>query len=409
MEFMAFSKEQQLILYCSQARTNIADLDRIKALSALPMDWRYVLETALSNGVAPLLYYNLKKILPNHDTLSGTFEVLKEVYLTNTARNTYLINELCRILGEFTEKCIEVMILKGPALANLVYPDMGMRMYNDIDLLVMEEDLPAAEELMPKLGYVFSENALTPKQFRETHYHLAPYIHSDKKIILEIHWNVTNKFSLNIDSWWQRSRMMNIMGCSARVLSPNDLFLHICIHTSKHGFKNIAIRDLSDISEIIKCHGEEIDWVHFQKEIESYPIRREVYAIIYYVKRMFCSHESCLNWLTYQKTDFKLISLLEALLFCDDRDSVFPRNVSPIWFENSVRGKLKAVINNLVPNRELMAKRYSLPLFSKKIYFYYLIRPFMQIVKNRKYIGQFLILKAKEIFIKVSYALRRSA
>ena len=41
---MAFSKEQQLLLYCSRARTDTADLDRIKALCALPLDWQYVLD-----------------------------------------------------------------------------------------------------------------------------------------------------------------------------------------------------------------------------------------------------------------------------------------------------------------------------------------------------------------------------
>jgi hypothetical protein len=85
---MAVSNEQKLILYCSQARTNQADLDKIKALSTLPMDWRYVSDTALSNGIAPLLYYNLKKILMHHDIPSITLEQLKEVYLANTAKNT---------------------------------------------------------------------------------------------------------------------------------------------------------------------------------------------------------------------------------------------------------------------------------------------------------------------------------
>lgn len=406
---MAFSNEQKLLLYCSQARISKTDLHNIKALSTLPMDWRYVLDTALFNGIAPLLYYHLKKIHQHHNIPSSTMDQLKKSYLSNTAKNTYLGNELGRLLEEFAAKCIDVIVLKGPALANLVYPDFGLRMYGDIDILVKKKDLPAVEKLLPELGYVFTKDSIEQKHFRETHYHLAPYIHSDKNIFLEVHWNVTNKFQLNLDSWWQMSRMEKIMGCSARVLSPNDLFQHLCVHTSKHGFKNIDLRDLCDISETIKCHGEEIDWARFQKEIESYPIRREIYSILYYVKRMFCSDVSCLNWLTYQKADLKLISVLEALIFCDDRDSVFPRNVSSILIENSLKGKFKAVLNNFFPDREFMSKRYSLPLFSKRIYFYYLVRPFMQVISNSKYIGQFFMLKTKEIFIKASYALRRNS
>ena len=386
---MEFSNEQKLILYCSQARINQADLDRIKSLCDLPLDWNYVLDTAQLNSVSPLLYYNLRKIHQHHNIPSNTIDQLKKTYLSNTAKNMYLGNELCRLLGEFAAKRIDNIVLKGATLANIVYPDFGLRMYGDIDILIKEDDLPVVEKLMPELTYVSTEDSIKQKFYREKHYHLTPFIHLDKNIHLEIHFNVTNRFPLNIESWWERSRMVKILGYSARVFSPNDLFQHLCIHTSKHGFRNIDLRDLCDISESIKYHGEDIDWTLFQKEIDRYPIRREVYSFLYIVKSMFCSDVGCLDWLTRQKADLKLISLLEELIFCDDRDSVCTEAISKILVQNSLKSKLKFVINDFFPDREFMSKRYSLPLVSKRIYFYYFIRPFMKIIKNRIYIGQF--------------------
>ena len=386
---MDFSNEQKLILYCSQARTNEADLNRIKALSTLSLDWNYVLETARLNMVAPLLYYNLRKIHQHHNIPLNTMDQLKKAYLSNTAKNMYLCNELCRLIGEFAAKHIDVIVLKGAALANLIYPDFGLRMYGDIDILIKKDDLPVVEKLMPELAYVYTGDSIKQKYHKEKHYHLTPYIHLDRNIHLEIHFNITNRFPLNIESWWERSRSVKIMDCSVRVLSPNDLFQHLCIHTSKHGFRNIDLRDLCDISESIKYHGEDIDWTLFQKEIDGYPIRKEVYSFLYYVKRIFCSNVSCLNWLTPQKADLKLISLLEELIFCDDRDSVYTEAMSTIMLQNSFVGKLKVVINDFFPDREIMSMQYSLPLSSKRIYFFYLIRPLMKIIKNRNYIGQF--------------------
>ncbi len=386
---MEFSNEQKLILYCSQARINKIDLDRIKALSTLPLDWNYVLENARLNGIAPLLYDNLKKIR-QHDTIpSHTMDQLKEEYLSNTAKNMYLAIELCRLLREFSAKHIDVMVLKGAAIANLVYPDFGLRMYNDIDLLIKKEDLPVVEKLLPELAYVSTGDPIKQNHHREKHYHLAPYIHSDRNILLEIHFNVTNRFPLNIDKWWERSRKEKILDCFAKVLCPDDLVQHLFIHTSKHGFANIDLRDLCDISESIKCYGQEIDWTIFQERVDRYPIRKEVYSILYYVKSMFCSDCSCLDWLTVQKADVKLISLLEELIFCDDRDSVCTEAISSILVKNSYKEKLKLIINDFFPDRDVMTMEYSLPLFSKKIYFYYLVRPLMKIIKNRKYIGQF--------------------
>jgi hypothetical protein len=282
------------------------------------------------------------------------------------------------------------MVLKGAALANLVYPDVGLRMYGDIDILVKKEDLAAVEKLLPELGYVSTRDSIGQEYYKEKHHHLAPYIHLEKNIILEIHWNITNRFPINVDNWWERSRIEKIMGCSVRVLSPNDLFLHLCIHTSQHDFKNFGLRALCDISETIKCYGDKIDWSLFQEEIERYPIYREVYSILYFVKRMFCSDESCLNWLTFQKADLKLISLLEELIFCEDRDAVLTEAISKVMVKDSLKDKLGVVIKDFFPDRKFMSEYYSLPLFSKRIYLYYLVRPLMKITKNRKYIGQFL-------------------
>jgi Uncharacterised nucleotidyltransferase len=407
-DFMSFSTEQKLIIFCSQARTSSADLDRIKALSTEPIDWQYIFNTANTYGMAPLLYYNIKKVLPNHKIPSRILDQLKEVYLINAANNTYSFNELSRLLLQFSVNHFDVLVLKGSALENMVYPLVGLRMYGDIDILVKKKDLPAIKSLLPKLGYVPTNYPKEKEQFWKDHYHLVPYIHPDKNITLEIHWNVTNRFPLNIDSWWQKSRITKIKGHSVRVFSPYYLFLHLCIHTSKHGFKNIDLRDLCDISETIKCYGAEIDWALFRKEIENFPIDREVYSIIYYVKRMYCSNENCLNWLTYHAADLKLVSLLDKLLFCDDRDSILPDNISPVLLKSSPKDKFGAIMNNLFPDREFMSRRYSLPLFSKRIYLYYLIRPFAQIIKNCKYIGQFIIFKAKEFFLKASLAFRKN-
>jgi len=386
---MAFSNEQKLIFYGSQARTSKADLDRITELSTLPLDWNYVLESARSNGISPLLYDNLKKIL-GHDTVPPhTMEQLKEDYLSNTAKNMYMAIELCRLLRNFSAKHIDVMVLKGATIANIVYPYFGLRTYGDIDILVKKDDLPKVEALLPELAYVATGDPIKQDHHRKKHYHLAPYIHPDRNILLEIHFNVTNRFPLNIDKWWERSRKENILDGFAWVLCPDDLIQHLFIHTSKHGFSNIDLRDLCDISESIKCYGQEIDWTRFQERVNRYPIRKEVYSILYYVKKMYCSDCRCLDWLTVQHADAELISLLEALIFCDDRDSVCTEAISTIMLKNSYKEKLKVIINDFFPDRDVMAMKYSLPLFSKKIYFYYPVHPLMKIIKNRKYIGQF--------------------
>lgn len=404
---MTFSNEQKFLLYCSQARISKTDLAGMNELSALPLDWHYVFKTAMSNGVAPLLYHHLRKIHPRPDIPSKTMAQIKKTYLGNTVRNMISANELIRLLGVFSSKGIDTIVLKGAALANAVYPESGLRVYGDIDILIKSEDRTAVEGLMPGLRYAYASDPAEEKEFWEKHYHLPPYRHLDANIFLDVHLNVTNTFQINIDHWWERSRTVNILGCWVRVLSPHDLLQHLFIHTSKHGFNNIDIRDLCDISECIKYYGKEINWTIFQKEIDHLPIRREVYATLYFIKRIFCKDADDLNWVIHQNADLTLVSVLETLIFSKDRDRVLPGKLTSILAENDFKDKLKTVIQNLFPDREFMLKRYSLTAASKKIYFYYSIRPLMQIIKNREYIIRFFILKIEEILQKTSYALRK--
>ncbi len=52
---------------------------------------------------------------------------LKKEYQWSLARNMILFDELNRVLKAFNEAGIEVIVLKGAALAQTVYPDIALR------------------------------------------------------------------------------------------------------------------------------------------------------------------------------------------------------------------------------------------------------------------------------------------
>ena len=58
--------------------------------------------------------------------------------------------EICRAL---TAENIEPMLLKGAALVELVYPNAALRSMADIDMLVHDDELSAAEDIVRSLGY----------------------------------------------------------------------------------------------------------------------------------------------------------------------------------------------------------------------------------------------------------------
>jgi hypothetical protein len=317
-------------------------------------------------------------------------ESLKKAYLSNKAKNLYLGHELCTLLKQFYKENIEVIVLKGAALAHIIYPDFGLRKYGDINILIKNNERHIVEKLMHEFGYVSKENYNKQKKYKEMHFHLAPYFHFERNTYVEIHWNITNQFPLRIDKWWERSKKEKILVSFANVFSPDDLLKHLCIHITNHSFLNFDLRTLCDISETIKYYGNEIDWKNLQKQVEKYPISTEVYSILYYIKKKFFNNANYLNWLNYKKADLKLVSLFEELIFRPDRDCVCPDKISLVLLENSLNSKVMVVLKRSLP----------------KTYFYYLMRPLILLISRRKYLGKVIIDKAKEILIKTSYTLR---
>jgi hypothetical protein len=145
-------------------------------------DWKILKLLAEEHGVAPLIY---QKILKKEYTtgLPGKMkDFFKEKYYETTAKNTLLLNELEKILSILTECGVKVMLLKGGALVQKVYPDISLRPMTDIDLMVHPNNLRIATRTLKKSGY--NEQKST--------YHVVFWGGPAERVVVELHWNLMN-------------------------------------------------------------------------------------------------------------------------------------------------------------------------------------------------------------------------
>ena len=91
---MNLSKENKLLLYCAQTRIPEDTLNKVKDIMSFSLNWEEILESALSQGITPLLYNNLKKIQESHFVPRVVMNKLKADYHGNLARNMYIYAEL---------------------------------------------------------------------------------------------------------------------------------------------------------------------------------------------------------------------------------------------------------------------------------------------------------------------------
>ena len=236
-------------------------------LSTSPIPWSVVSGPFHASRIT---HHELPPDQPSTPTLSSTpvpgdvLQRLREIYLMTGARNTLLYQELALVLQALQHDNIPVIVLKGGHLAALVYRHPALRPMSDIDLLVRRSDLERAAARLRDLGYSGPPAGDIPA-LREENQHL-PMMCKAPETGIELHWTLlapSRLIDIPNDGWWQRSRPATIAGVATRVLSQEDLLLHVCLHNAcdrPHGPFGLGLRPLCDIAEIIRHCGEAISW-----------------------------------------------------------------------------------------------------------------------------------------------------
>jgi hypothetical protein len=395
---MNISNENKLLLCCARTRISEYTLNEIKSIVSLPLNWEEVLVSASRHGIAPLIYHNLKNIagIPQR-----VMDQLKREYYGNMARNMYLYAELRRILYRFGEKGLDVIVLKGTALAPSVYGDIALRPMGDIDLLVRKEDLPYAERIMSTLNYSTYMNGNSQEWYSHHHFHLPPYIAPDKSMVVEIHHNIIGRpFHIDIGKWWERARKWRIANCDMLIPSAEDMVVHLCVHLFNHGYNKFLLRGLCDISETIRYYGDGLNWIRFQDEVSRYGINKPVYSILYLVNKLYGVDSKLSEFLksTESAIDSRVVSAIERQIFAEDSvSSNLPGPLIRFLVADKFVDKMRILIATIFPTREVMSRWYSIPLSSKKLYLYYLARPYRLFLKYRKSILEVSSIKKDSI------------
>lgn len=400
---MNLSNENRLLVHCAQTRIPEDTLNKVRNIISPSLNWEGVLKSAFWHGIAPLLYSNFKNIQESHFIPENVMDKLKMAYYSNVARNMCMYEELNRILKTFHDRGVGDIVLKGMALANTVYSDIGLRPIGDIDLLVKKEDLPHAEKTMTELGYRFHGD-MPPEWYRENHQHIS-YLHPEKNIPVEIHWHIARKAHPSriritdtdiIEKWWEEAKTIEFSEKKALVLCPDDLIIHLSLHFLKHRFisqnelfsSKGALIQLCDIFQALKYYRDEIDWVRLKGKAEKYGIASPIFTTLFIVKEIIGGNDdvfhNTLCSFASVSLDRELIRLIKKrILMRDDEHTFVPNTLIQSQVAHTFQEKVKILLRGIFPNREIISRRYSVPLSSKRIYLYYLISPLSMLLKYR--------------------------
>ncbi|HEU4642762.1 MAG TPA: nucleotidyltransferase family protein [Gemmatimonadaceae bacterium] len=228
MSLDVLSSEAQLLLLAAGGAGNDA---RIGELAARGIDWGKLGWIASRERAAPVLWERLQSVpglkLPEEAAQ------LRKVAMVSDFRMRHLESRLDDSLEALERAGVDALLLKGAALAVLVYGSFSRRPMSDVDVLVRHGEAARALPALLAAGWTSVESEGL-EEFYRGHHHL-PALEDARGtgVQLELHTALFfegHPFRLSPEDIWARAERIDVRGHAAYVPSIHDQLLHLCLH-----------------------------------------------------------------------------------------------------------------------------------------------------------------------------------
>ncbi|MCI5191544.1 MAG: hypothetical protein D3915_00215 [Candidatus Electrothrix sp. AU1_5] len=369
---ISHANDHNLLLRCLCDAPDASELEQLTE-----SNWHDLIKQARSHAVLYLLYHRLKTRNLDHLIPTDTLKAVRTEYFECAWRNNRLYDDLLKILKALHRENIPVIVLKGAHLAQIVYGNIALRPMGDIDILVKKEDLLQAKEHLLGLGYTpFKETDIATACANSQH--LPPMLKQDAPPV-ELHWtieNPTRPFTIDIEGLWQRAQPASVGGVDTLTLSPEDLLLHLCLHTAAHHLYSNGLRALCDIRESIRHYREELDWKTVQLRAEEWGVSNAIYLTLYLAKSLLGAEvpDTLLNKLEPEQGT-PMLAEAEQFLFNSSVDRRLSANhqARKLFASNALQ-TARLFLQRIFLPHETIAQLYNLPVDSPRILLYYPVR-----------------------------------
>ncbi len=201
--------------------------------------WMRLIDEAMHHDVAVYLYHHLRRLdvsIPNQ--AQARLGALARQAAVASLRRTH---ELRQILATLHDSGITPTLLKGAALAYMLYPTPASRAMVDFDLWLADEEMAAAQAQLEQLGYQVKPDPTRTLAFQQRYQgELVLISPHEGRTSVELHWGAF------VGEWIRRTATVEQAAVAARrvpamlegypvqLLAPEDAFLQILLHAAIH-------------------------------------------------------------------------------------------------------------------------------------------------------------------------------
>lgn len=254
---------------CACPAGHPAQAARLAEAAGQIRDWTDLPAQAEAHGLTPLAHRHLRAAgvaLP-----PGVAAALQAGALLHAHAAQVRTTALGEILAAYHTAGIPVLVLKGAALAYLVYDPPALRPMRDLDLLVPAEAAPRAQALLADLGF---RGAATPLALEPDHHHTAAVyrVEAGHQVTVEVHHALDlhepGRPPHSFADFAPAAQAFAVGTVPAQALGPAAMLWHIYRHAlaAPLTYEPVRLIWLADLIGAATAWHDRLDWEQMRQE-----------------------------------------------------------------------------------------------------------------------------------------------
>ncbi|MBI3782825.1 MAG: nucleotidyltransferase family protein [Deltaproteobacteria bacterium] len=233
------------------------------------LDWPWLIERSAAHKVVALLADRVATMANEALIPAEARQRLHDATLRASDRYAQAIRALEQVDRRLRQAGIEYVLMKGPVLTAQVYDRSAQRNFFDLDLLVREAEVDAAQSVLEQLGYRLWGGdrylGFAPKgpdnQARATRAmraalrrfgHEVSLTTSDGSLLpIDLHWHLLPRGRIRrraAASLWENTTTTRLGAVDVRVLDREATVLHLAMHAWSNRPWSFALSHLCDFA-----------------------------------------------------------------------------------------------------------------------------------------------------------------
>jgi hypothetical protein len=257
--------------------------------------WNALLYQGRQAGILAQLFHRLDGLTLLSRIPPKVVEILKSAALVADENKRSVIWELNRLERALRNIGVKVVLLKGAAYHMAELPLATGRLCGDVDILVAKSRLRDVEGTLLERGWEALEIDEYDQHYYRTWMHeLPPMLHKDRNMVVDVHHALlpeTSRLKTDVELLLESAVPLKASPFYY-TLAPKDMVLHSATHLFQDGFQDsqpdMALRDLTDIDEMLKRFGEEAAfWDGLVLRGRQLGLQRPLFYALRYAERVF--------------------------------------------------------------------------------------------------------------------------